>query len=240
LLGRRRFRWVDGLSFAAAPGLHGATANLGVGLAEPGPMSFTLHFLRPGDVVLDVGANVGSYALLAASRGASVLAFEPNPHARRFIHRSLVSNGLSAEVLPLAAGATAERLPMNFAAGATARIGEGSDLVDVVTLDSKAPAEVTLLKVDVEGHEAAVLEGGHRTLRAAAAAIVETWGEPRLHATIEAAGLRPVTYDPSTRALAPLRPGGERPQSVLFVRDLADAQQRCRSASAFRLGRRRY
>jgi FkbM family methyltransferase len=202
-------------------------------------MSFTLHFLRPGDVVLDVGANVGSYALLAASRGATVLAFEPNPHARRFIHRSLVSNGLSAQVLPYAAGAAAERLRMNFAAGAAARIGEGTDLVDVVTLDSQAPADVTLLKIDVEGHEAAVLEGGARTLRAAAAAIVETWGEHGLHATIEAAGLKPVTYDPSTRALAPLRPGGERQQSVLFVRDLAHAQQRCRSAATFRLGRRR-
>src|ERR1035441_3233955 len=41
-------------------------------------MAFVLHFLRPGDVMGDIGANVGVYTILAAKNtGAKVIAIEP-------------------------------------------------------------------------------------------------------------------------------------------------------------------
>lgn len=50
----------------------GATGNWYCGLQEYEDMSFVLHALRPGDLFVDVGANIGSYSILAAG-GSSFL-----------------------------------------------------------------------------------------------------------------------------------------------------------------------
>src|SRR5947207_3361417 len=46
-------------------GMHGATGNYYCGLHEFEDMALVLHALRPGDLFFDVGANVGSYTVLA-------------------------------------------------------------------------------------------------------------------------------------------------------------------------------
>ncbi|HEX9953226.1 MAG TPA: hypothetical protein VGB53_15755, partial [Rubricoccaceae bacterium] len=63
-----------------APGMTGATGNLYAGLHEFEDMAFVLHALRPTDLFVDVGANVGSYTVLAgAAIGARCESFEPVP-----------------------------------------------------------------------------------------------------------------------------------------------------------------
>ena len=52
----------------------------------------------PDAVVIDVGANVGLYTLVAASAGASVVAFEPNPPTRRRLERNLALNAAGGRV----------------------------------------------------------------------------------------------------------------------------------------------
>lgn len=238
-LGRRHFGWVDGLKLAARPGLHGVTANVGLGLAEPEAMGFLLHYLRPGDRMLDVGANAGSYTLLAASRGAKVTAFEPNPLPRAFLERSLALNGLAAQVVAAAVSAEAGSVAMDLSGDATGHVAAEGVSVPAVTLDGLPGPAPTLVKIDVEGHEAAVIAGGRATLGAAAAAIVESWGAAPLHASLALLGLRPVAYDPATRRLSP-RDDFTGAQSVLFLRDLRDAAERVASGAAFRLHGRRY
>jgi hypothetical protein len=49
-----------------ARGMRGATGNVYVGLHEFEEMAFALHALRPSSRFIDVGANVGSYTVLAA------------------------------------------------------------------------------------------------------------------------------------------------------------------------------
>jgi FkbM family methyltransferase len=239
-LGRRRFNWVDGLKVAAQPGLHGVTANVGLGLAEPEVMGFLLHYLRPGDLVLDVGANAGSYTLLAASRGAKVIAFEPNPLPRAFLQRSLALNGLAAEVVAAAVSDRAGTLAMDLSGDATGHVSaEGSDTARSVTLDGLASPAPALVKIDVEGHEAAVIAGGRKTLSTTDSAIVETWGAAPLHEQLALLGLRPFAYDPASRRLTP-REEFTGAQSVLFVRDAVAAATRLAAGPRFRLGRRTY
>jgi hypothetical protein len=67
--GAMPFEFVNGSKLLAAPGLTGATGNLYVGLHEFEEMAFALHFLRPGDLFADVGANVGSYTILVFCGG---------------------------------------------------------------------------------------------------------------------------------------------------------------------------
>src|SRR5262249_61074379 len=72
-----------------------ATGNLYVGLHEFERMAFLLHFLRRGDLFADVGANVGSYTILAAvAVGTDVIAFEPGESALSWLVRNVELNGV--------------------------------------------------------------------------------------------------------------------------------------------------
>src|SRR5205085_10427341 len=53
---------------------------------------------RPGWTVVDVGANVGLFAVQQARRGARVLAFEPNPDCYRRLSKTIAANGLGGTV----------------------------------------------------------------------------------------------------------------------------------------------
>lgn len=125
--------------------------------------------VRPGDLVVDCGANIGEFALACAAEGATVLAFEPDP--REFA--ALVAN---AETMPgiqpfhCALWNAAGTLPFfdKNDTGDSSLIdpggSEGAIMVDTVRLDSidalpAAPHRIRLLKVEAEGGEPEVLEG---------------------------------------------------------------------------------
>lgn len=74
------YDWVNGSRFLVKNGETGLTGNIYTGLHEFQDMAFLLHFLRSEDLFVDVGANVGSYTILACSAiGARGIAFEPVP-----------------------------------------------------------------------------------------------------------------------------------------------------------------
>ena len=87
----------------------GATGNIYTGLHEFTDMMLTLHFLRRGDLFLDIGANVGTYAVLASGVcGADTWAFEPDPGTVSDLKRNLAINGLEelVTVYDIALGAS--------------------------------------------------------------------------------------------------------------------------------------
>src|SRR6188768_213885 len=67
LPGRVVYDWINGTSFIVQRGETGLTGNLYCGLHEFSDMAFVLHAVGAGDLFVDVGANVGSYTLLACS-----------------------------------------------------------------------------------------------------------------------------------------------------------------------------
>jgi hypothetical protein len=72
--------WINGSKFLVKNGETGLTGNIYTGLHEFPDMGFLLHVLRGEDLFVDVGANVGSYTILACSVvGARGFAFEPVP-----------------------------------------------------------------------------------------------------------------------------------------------------------------
>jgi FkbM family methyltransferase len=143
-------------------------------------------YVVPGSTVLDVGAHVGSLtvplARMVGPRGR-VYAFEP----QRKIFRELVHN--------LRLNALGQAIPLRFALSSRpgiiemtnptphdghAHIGAGGEQAEARTLDSFGFARISLIKIDVEGHEAEVLRGGERTLRAQRPALlIEIWEENR-------------------------------------------------------------
>jgi hypothetical protein len=72
--------WVDSTSLDKETGMTGATMSFYCGLHDVADIAFVFHFLRPGDGFLDVGANVGTYTILASGAAqARTLALEPIP-----------------------------------------------------------------------------------------------------------------------------------------------------------------
>ena len=83
----------------AARGMTGATGNWYCGLHEVNDMAFALHLLRQDEYFVDVGANVGSYSILASGGAkARVIAVEPIPATFVHLQRNVALNGLSDQV----------------------------------------------------------------------------------------------------------------------------------------------
>ena len=79
--------------------MRGATGNLYCGLHDFSEMGFLLHCLRPGDVFVDVGANVGLYSIYAAKKkNLQVIAFEPSVFNLELLARNLFLNDLQDHV----------------------------------------------------------------------------------------------------------------------------------------------
>jgi FkbM family methyltransferase len=193
----------------------GATGNLYVGLAEYEDMGFVLHIVRPGDLFVDVGSNVGSYSILAASAGSDVIAFEPVHSTFQRLCRNVRLNSFAARVScrNMALGASAGRLRMTAGADTMNHVATGDETsaetveIAVDTLDQQLDGRVpSVIKVDVEGFEMQVLEGGQATVGnpGLMAVILELNGngerygvsDSELHARMEGLGFTACTYDP--------------------------------------------
>lgn len=122
--------------------------------------------LRPGDFFLDVGANVGSYAIWAGELGADVIALEPAPDTYALLQENIELNGYRIETIQAAAGAACGITPFTSGLDCVNRIDAGgSAQAPMVTMDSVLGDRfATGMKVDVEGFEIEVLRGCRQAL----------------------------------------------------------------------------
>lgn len=60
--------FVDEVGLLVRPGMTGATGNVYCGLHEFEDMALVLHALRPDDLFVDIGANVGSYSMIGGGQ----------------------------------------------------------------------------------------------------------------------------------------------------------------------------
>lgn len=136
--------------------------------------------LRPGELFVDCGANVGFFSLLAASRGAEVIAFEPNPPTHAQLMRNAAMNGFAVDARCIALGerpgTTFLELDQRGNSGAAhlSDTGEATVAVELDTLDNQLAGRVPrLVKIDVEGAEILLLRGATEVLRAGPPIIME-------------------------------------------------------------------
>ncbi|HEY0243220.1 MAG TPA: FkbM family methyltransferase [Gemmatimonadaceae bacterium] len=243
--------FVDGLSLLVSPGQTGATGNVYAGLHEVAEMAFVLHLLRKGDLFADIGANIGSYTILACAAGARCISFEPGPAADS-LAANVRFNNLSSrvDVRRSAVGSTTGEVRFTPDEDTLNHVATSADsskaiVVPLTTLDAALDGRIpALIKIDVEGFEKEVLDGAQRTLEDSSllAVIVETNGsgarygssDAELHQRLTAAGLSPATYEPFSRALdqtQSVNAGG----NTIYVRGLETVRDRVRTAGRFRL-----
>jgi FkbM family methyltransferase len=230
--------WIDGVRVIARRGMTGFTGNIYCGLHEFADMALLLHILRPGDTFIDVGANVGSYTLLASGVcGASSLAFEPDPHTAQCLRRNLELNGLQsrAMVFETALGDVDGEAEFTIGRDTTNQVvslpAAETRRVSMRRLDSISGAEAALLmKIDVEGFEEQVLAGAERTLsEASLLAVLSEGQEPSVVERLVRHGFARAYYDPITRELS-RTPTNVPESNGLFVRDWSQLRTRVEAA----------
>lgn len=253
--------FVDGTVLLAQPGMEGATGNIYCGLHEFPDMSFVLHALRPGDLFVDVGANVGSYTVLAAGAcGADVISCEPIPAAYRHLQLNIHINELDDRVRALRVGVgsatgllrfTSTFDSMNHVVTGAQESQSPTVQVEVTSLDELLEAEDPyLLKIDVEGYETEVVDGASQTLARPnlAAVVMELNGsggrfgfdESDLHRTMLEFGFDPYTYDPFSRTLLKAATPTYQAGNVLYVRKAESVRTRLRDAPTRTINRVRF
>lgn len=167
----------------ASRGMAGATGNIYVGLHEFREMAFFLHACRSSDLFLDVGANVGSYSVLIGREvGSDILAAEPVPSTFSRLQSNLELNGLDINAA-LNIGVGSERAELRFSSEldtvnhVLTDSESGGIAVPVYPLDQIVDSDSwKLMKLDVEGYEMEVINGGVETLKGTLALMVELNG----------------------------------------------------------------
>lgn len=202
--------------------------------------------MTPSSLFVDVGANLGSYTLLAcAVRGARGVCFEPIPQTYEQLLANLRLNALMDRVEAFNLGIGAGPGTLTFVddldtMNHVVRPGEEADAqgvtVQVEALDTllqgRAPS---LIKIDVEGFETPVIEGALETLQKESlhSVVIELGGSGALYGYDEqvlferllSLGFRAYDYEPMTRQLRELDGAShstdETHDNVLFIRDRA-------------------
>lgn len=171
---------VSGLDLAAdTADIFAASCALGK-LQEEADFSAFMTLVRPGAVVVDVGANFGLYAAhaaLYAGSDGSVFAFEPGPDAFAILQSNIARNSLRGRVTAVQAaigpadGRATFRVAADSAFSGLRDTGRSRTVghidVELCALDSYSPLAgraVDLIKIDTEGGEAGVLAGAHELL----------------------------------------------------------------------------
>lgn len=145
--------------------------------------AWMMNNIKAGQWFFDIGANSGYYSVLAQRQGAQVFAFEPNPDYRELLLKTF--NGfasgsyLYSVALSDSPGKVVLRVPGSFEGSASIR--DSADfsshdvreaLVDARTLDdvyddikhAHGPGRSTIVKIDAEGAEEMILDGGREFL----------------------------------------------------------------------------
>jgi FkbM family methyltransferase len=151
---------------------------------DPGEIKYLLHYLSPGDIAVDIGANKGAYTYWmarAVGTNGKVFAFEPQPGLAAYLKGIVASCGFQAvtvEAIGLSSRSGQADLVIpeegkKYSPGATLEIEPSKKFhsfrVGIDTLDGyfgrKRVGPIRFIKCDVEGHELEVFKGGENILR---------------------------------------------------------------------------
>jgi FkbM family methyltransferase len=236
-----------------SPKIKGAAHYLAPRLCEFEEMTFVSHFLRPDEMFVDVGANIGAFTILAVGVAhARAIAFEPSADTFGLLEQNIRLNGFQNSVRTVCAAAGRNDGEVQFSMGLGTEnhivVGNAANSlqkVKMTTLDKElAHQPAILLKVDVEGFETEVFAGAANSLRKPSlqAIIVERnnlgarygFDEEKLHQEIRMNGFIPYNYKPCSREL--IRVSNETTGNIIYIRDFEAANVRLRAAPPLTLG----
>lgn len=235
-------------------GMTGATGNIYTGLHDFEDMGFLLHFLRPEDLFIDIGANIGSYSILASGvTKASSISIEPIPQTFVALEKNISINGLLEKITALNIGLGSKKGTLLFT--------ECYDTINHVVLNKdqqqdgkliKVPVDSldeiiigkqvpVLLKIDVEGFEQEVINGANELFSNTVlkAIIIELNGsggrygydESKIHEQLLEYGFSSYLYNPFNRSLEKVERFGN--FNTIYLRDIDFIKNRLKTSDGF-------
>lgn len=142
---------------------------------EPIIMNLCERYTMPSTTVLDIGANMGTFAVrmsqLVGTEG-NVIAFEPQRVIFQQLCTNIFLNNLrNVFTLQKAVGSRSGRVtltPIDYSSGSPGEVrifGNEGEEVDCVALDEMELTNVSLIKIDVERYEPFVFDGAQQTIK---------------------------------------------------------------------------
>lgn len=124
--------------------------------------------IKPGDIVFDIGAHIGSFSIFAASKGATVYSFEPSPLNYEKLVANIALNGYEGKIFPHNVAITNKvgksKLFVSETDGGVNSLKESNEgALEIETLTIEKVIEkyslksIDFLKIDIEGSEYDVL-----------------------------------------------------------------------------------
>lgn len=247
--------FVNESKLIAERGISIGPGNYYVGLLEYEEMAFTLHYLRPEDTFIDIGANIGVYTILSAGViGADCISIEPIPDTFQRLLDNINLNRINSKVTTLNAGLAETSGKLQFTKGFSSinHVFTSTDTinkmieVEVTTLDIVAAnRHIEVAKIDVEGYEGRVITGGEKTFTKKDKpniVLLELRGhgkryninEQDIHNKMLNYGYSPYTYDPSNRSINLWKQNdNDSLGDMLYISDVNKAKSRVQSSKPF-------
>jgi len=233
------FPWIGESKLVVEQGMTGATGNIYTGLHEFVDMAFCLHLLRVGDLFVDVGANIGSYTVLASKVvGAYSLSLEPVPTTFERLTRNININALNDLVKTRCCAVGKYSGSLRFSSDCDTMNHVVDDKYIGVSIEVPVEAldtiletlKPTLIKIDVEGYEPEVIHGAISTLMCDSllAILLETVN-PEIEIALKNSGFKCANYDPFTRNLL-LSNSNHLSSNYLWIKNHTEVLARCKSA----------
>ncbi len=243
--------YVNDARLVISRGMSAATGNIYVGLMSFEEQAFLLHYLRSEDVFFDIGANVGTFTVLASQViGAKSVAVEPDVESYTALMDNIFINRIQDRVkaLNVAVGRSAGTVKFRVGLGSISHVlrdvetDDNYGVIPMLPLDEIAGSICPeVLKVDTEGYEQEVLAGAHTVLSNSALNVlmIELRGHGTRYGADEQAidkGLRSLgfvacDYSPLTRSIS-IRTSSDL-GDMLYIKDIQKARQRVTTAPKF-------
>ena len=213
-------------------------------------MLFLLHFLDMDDRFIDIGANIGSYSILASTNiGCHTLSFEPSVENYKILNSNVQLNNVQSTIklYNYALGDKNESKTIGFK-GAMTYITNNKRLNLQRTVIKKLDnivAYANLLKVDVEGYEEFVLKGAKGVLShpKTNAIIIELAGYNRygssnekVHNLLIQHNFFPIKYFPYERVFNRLKTYRKNQFNTIYIRDEKFVENRLINSPKYKIG----
>lgn len=247
------YSFVNHSQLLVYPGMTGATGNIYAGLHEFYDMGFVLHALKGEDIFVDIGANIGSYTVLAGSAiGSNCVSIEPVPSTFSHLLENVSLNNIKRKVECLNIGLGKDSGTLRFSADEDTKnhvVADSENCKNYIEIEVKRLDDVmgdrtpTVIKIDVEGWETHVIAGAQSILsKEKPLAILMEFGlgerygfnEQKLYQEILDFGFERVSYSPFERTLALSDETGLLGGNILFMKGIEYFQDRVKSAPKFK------
>ena len=249
------YDWINNAKIIAKTGETGVTGNIYLGLHEFPDMSFLLHVLRKNDLFVDIGANVGSYTILACqSIGAKGYTFEPIPITFKKLMNNIYLNNLNEKVIAVnkALGDKSDKIYFTEDENCMNHVVSKNEIcnnkieVEISTLDIELNNNIPfLIKIDVEGYETPTLQGANKILQNEQLKVVIMelngsgsrygYDETNILNMMIEYGFKSYFYNPFKRELINLNGKNLTEGNTIFIRDIEYIKNRIQESPKFNI-----